>query len=221
MTPNELKEATALLQAALDNLGYPVGNIDGIYGPKTRGGVLAYVEAGGKPGPGAHTAGELPWVTLAKTVYGLHEIRDKKKLTEFLKSDGALLGDPSVYPWCGDFAETCIKRTLPDEVFPGALGVNPYWARNWALLGEYTEPTYGCILSFERETGGHVAICLGHDGDKNFIVLGGNQSNTVSVTKIEKSRMLPKGSRWPSTFERRPIYLPKVTIEGAVSTNEA
>ena len=39
-------------------------------------------------------------------------------------------------PWCGDFVETCIRAALPDEPLPGALGINPYWARNWLLFGQ-------------------------------------------------------------------------------------
>jgi uncharacterized protein (TIGR02594 family) len=133
---------------------------------------------------------ELPWIALGRLMLGLHETRDKAALMEFLKSDGAALGDPAVFPWCGDFVETCIKRTLPEEAFPGDLGKNRYWARNWALLGKAVAPTYGAILVFSRPGGGgHVGFCLGQDGD-NFVVLGGNQSNAVNVAKYSAAGLL-------------------------------
>ena len=56
----------------------------------------------------------------------------------WLKRDGRSLGDPGKNPWCGDFVETCIRMGLPDEPLLGALGTNPYWARNWLLFGERT-----------------------------------------------------------------------------------
>jgi uncharacterized protein (TIGR02594 family) len=221
LTPAQIKEAFVMLQSALHDLGYPVGKIDGVFGPKTRGGMAALMEADGKPGSPITHGIELPWVSLGRLMLGLHETRDKAKLAEFLKSDGATLGDPAVLPWCGDFIETCIKRTLPDELFPSALAANPYWAKNWALLGKAVAPTYGAIMAFERPGGGgHVGICLGQDGE-NFVVLGGNQSNSVSITKIAKSRLLKNGARWPSTFDERPTFLPVATVAGAVSINEA
>jgi hypothetical protein len=35
---------------------------------------------------------------------------------------------------------------LPDEPLLGALGTNPYWARNWLLFGQDTKPTTGAML---------------------------------------------------------------------------
>ena len=39
--------------------------------------------------------------------------------------------------------ETCIRMGLPDEPLLGALGTNPYWARNWLLFGQETKPVPG------------------------------------------------------------------------------
>ena len=86
---------------------------------------------------------------------------------------------------------------LPDEPLLVALGTNPYWARNWLLFGQQTKPVTGAVLIFERGSGGHVGFAVGQD-DTHFFVLGGNQSDAVTIARIAKSRLL--GARWPSTY---------------------
>lgn len=164
---------------------------------------------------------ELPWLVEGRKVLGWHEERDNKRLRAWLKSDGKTLGDPDALPWCGDYVETCIKLTLPDEPLPGRVGENPYFARNWTGFGVKRTPTYGAVLVFERgPNSGHVGFCVGESLDgKAFLVLGGNQGDTVSVVPIAKSRML--ACRWPATFPLRPINLPRMSVTQALSTNEA
>jgi uncharacterized protein (TIGR02594 family) len=124
---------------------------------------------------------------------------------DWLKRDGRSLGDPGKNPWCGDFVETCIRMGLPDEPLLGALGTNPYWARNWLLFGQETKPVLGAVLIFERGSGGHVGFAIGQD-DTHFYVLGGNQSDAVTIARIAKSRRSRPRSRrarttsacWPS-----------------------
>lgn len=151
---------------------------------------------------------ELPWIEEAKSVLGLHETRDNAALKTWLISDGKTLGDPDALPWCGDFVETCIKRTLPNEILTGTLKENPYWARNWLLLGKKVKPCYGCVIIFERGKGGHVGFLVGED-TTDFYVLGGNQGDTVSVSRISKKRML--GTRWPSSHPMETKKLPVLT----------
>ncbi len=101
------------------------------------------------------------------------------------------------------------------------LQVHPYFARNWTGFGVKRTPTYGAVLVFERgPNSGHVGFCVGESLDgKAFLVLGGNQGDTVSVVPIAKSRML--ACRWPATFPLRPINLPRMSVTQALSTNEA
>ena len=121
-------------------------------------------------------------------------------------------------PWCGDFVETCIRMALPDEPLLGALGTNPYWARNWLLFGQETKPVTGAVLIFERGSGGHVGFAVGQD-DTHFYVLGGNQSDAVSIARIAKSRLL--GARWPAAYPPRPQRLPTMKPgELLATTNE-
>jgi len=164
------------------------------------------------------TQQELPWITEGKKVFGLHEVRDNAKLSAWLRSDGKTLGDPKKLPWCGDYTETAVKNSLPKEPFPGALGKNPYWARNWLHFGEDTQPCYGCIVVFSRGQGGHVGFAVGEDAT-DFYVLGGNQSDSVNIVRISKQRFL--GARWPITFSGSKRPLPQMTPNNIPrSTNE-
>lgn len=163
---------------------------------------------------------KLPWIAEAEKVHGLHEVRDLKALSTWLKSDGATLGNPSKMPWCGDFVDTALERALPDEPRPGALKVNPYWALNWGLLGNDCAPVYGAVVTFKRTGGGHVGFLVGISEDRKFyLVLGGNQSNRVSRTWIAVSRA--QETRWPATHANPKTPLPVFKKAGKASTNEA
>lgn len=110
---------------------------------------------------------------------------------------------------CGDAVETPIALTLSKEKLPE----NPYLARNWLKFGKPLEtPIYGSIGVFWREkktgTKGHVGFLVGEDKD-HYYVLGGNQRNSVNVTKISKERFL--GARWPLTYPIRKMPLPRMS----------
>ncbi len=210
-------EAIRLIQSGLDRLGHAPGAIDGQWGVRTARALKQLIAANGRAASMA-PAGQLPWITEAKTALGRREARDRTWLMDWLKRDGRSLGDPSKTPWCGDFVETCIRIGLPDEPLLAALGANPYWARNWLLFGRDTKPVPGAVLVFERGSGGHVGFAVGQD-DTNFFVLGGNQSDAVTVARVAKSRLL--GARWPATFPPRLQRLPTMKPgELLTTTNE-
>jgi len=161
---------------------------------------------------------ELPWILEGKKVWGWHEVRNRDQLRQWLRSDGKTLGDPKALPWCGDYTETAIKNSLPSEVFRGKLAENPYWARNWEFFGVATELCYGCVVVFSRGSGGHVGFAVGEDTD-HLYVLGGNQSDAVTIVRIAKNRLL--AARWPSSFANPNRSLPAMSANGIpVSTNE-
>lgn len=150
---------------------------------------------------------ELPWIAESKKVFGLHEVHHNKRLRQWLISDRNTLGDPAQLPWCGDFVETAIKRSLPTEELTGKLAENPYWARNWSEFGIPVPPIYGSIAVFTRDGGGHVGFLVGFD-DTDYYVLGGNQGNTVSVVRIAKNRLL--ATRWPRSYKQEVRSLPRL-----------
>jgi len=219
-------------QTRLKELGFDPGVIDGKFGPNTKRAILAFqrsvgISADGVVGPitWSHlfkevkeTKGsdELPWMYEAYKMKGYHEVKNKSALFKWLKSDGMSVGDPSRIPWCGDFVETAIKLGLPNEPFTGNLAKNPYWARNWAEFGREVKPQYGAVLVFTRGSGGHVGFYVGESG-KYYSVLGGNQSNAVTISRIAKNRCI--GVRWPTTYSESGKVV--TSNAGSISTNEA
>ena len=207
-------DAIRLLQSGLDRLGHTPGAIDGQWGVRTARALKQLIAANGRAASLA-PPGPLPWITEAKTALGRNEARDRTWLMDWLKRDGRSLGDPAKSPWCGDFVETCIRIGLPDEPLLGALGTNPYWARNWLMFGREVKPITGAVLIFSRGSGGHVGFVIGQD-DTHFYVLGGNQSDAVTTARVAKSRLL--GARWPLTYPPRLQRLPTMKQGEFLST---
>lgn len=227
------------LQGQLKAAGFNPGAIDGIWGRNTASALERFQRAHALPVTGQADAttvtrlrstspvlepardlySRYPWMALALRKKGLREGRDNAELRKFLKSDGKTLGDPAKLPWCGDFVETCIAVSLPREPLP----VNPYLARNWQKFGQHSEPGFGTVLVFWRtsktkSTNGHVGFYVGED-DAHFYVLGGNQSNSVSIAKLDKGRLL--SARAPTTVTDFVLYKVQMNDDGPVSTNEA
>lgn len=209
-------KTTLDIQRRLTELGFDSGPIDGVRGRKTITAVKRYqssshLEPDGIVGPDtlralfggtaivpSESPDAAPWLDVAWRMKGLHERRDNAALREFLKSDGGTIGDPAKIPWCGDFVQTCVAIALPDEPLPS----NPYAAINWMKFGREKQPQRGAILIFWRGSPdgweGHVGFYVSED-QTHFHVLGGNQTDSVTVSRIAKGRMRKGGCRWPIT----------------------
>jgi uncharacterized protein (TIGR02594 family) len=94
-------------------------------------------------------------------------------------------------PWCSFFANWVLQKA-------DLKGSGSAAARSWLKWGEELQkPRRGCVVVLSRPgapSNGHVAFYVGDQGD-NFLLLGGNQGNQVSVKPYAKSRLL--GFRWP------------------------
>ena len=118
-------------------------------------------------------------------------------------------------PWCGLFMALIAKRAGK------AAPAKPLWARSWSQFGIASpQAALGDVLVFARaKGGGHVGLYVGED-ETAFHVLGGNQSDAVSITRIARSRCIAI---------RRPIYQVQpasvapvhLAASGVISTNEA
>lgn len=119
--------------------------------------------------------------------------------------------------WCGLFAAIVAYRRMgvAKEVVE-----EPLWARNWANYGVKSKtPGLGDVLVFERGSGGHVGFYIAEDAGA-YHVLGGNQSNKVSIARVLKSRLI--AARRPHYNVQPDSVKPyRVKTEGALSTNEA
>lgn len=133
------------------------------------------------------------WLTIARGYVGVREISGPKhnstimgwlrRLKSWIKDDET--------PWCGTFVAAIMQEAgLPyPPVYPRA--------KAWAEYGANLRSTHvapGAILVFERQGGGHVGFYVGED-ETAFQVLGGNQGNAVSITRIAKERCI--AIRWP------------------------
>ncbi|PIE15187.1 MAG: peptidoglycan-binding protein [Rhodobacterales bacterium] len=200
------------IQRRLAELGFDPGPIDGLRGPRTDAAVVAFKRSIGlrprpyvgpltlaalfEAGPAALISKggtELPWMIAAQDVRGLHEARDTALLSHWFDRSLSWI-DPREVAWCGAFVATCHKIADPGIALPD----NPLGARNWLAFGRSCSPVFGATLVFWRgkRTGwkGHVGFYTGEDAT-HYHVLGGNQSNAVTVTRVAKRRLL--AARWP------------------------
>jgi uncharacterized protein (TIGR02594 family) len=76
----------------------------------------------------------------------------------------------------------------------------PLSALAWASWGQkLNAPTPGTVLVYSRAGGGHVTLYESEDETYYYYCRGGNQSDSINVTKIAKSRAI-KAIRWPTGF---------------------
>lgn len=217
------------VQSRLHDLGFNPGPVDGVRGPRTDAALVAFKKSIGfrarpfvgpltlealEPAPGKTS---VPWMSEAMRMKGLHEQRDVGVLRRWFDSSLSWI-DPSEIPWCGAFVATCYRQWDKDIPLPN----NPLGARNWREFGIPTHPVLGACLVFWRGSPqgwkGHVGFYYGED-NTHFHVLGGNQSNAVTVSRISKTRLL--SSRWPTgqEIEGQTVHLAR---NGAkITENEA
>ena len=115
-------------------------------------------------------------------------------------------------PWCGLFAARAMKEA---GIAPPKIAVR---ASSWGSWGRAISPRVGAILVFKRDGGGHVGFYVGEDFSC-YHVLGGNQGDRVSITRIEKARLV--ACRWPGGLEAytKPLVLRSTGVP--VSKSEA
>ena len=114
----------------------------------------------------------------AEEMVGLSERYDRAQLTDVLGID------PVRTEWCAAF----VNAILELDGIPGSESVSEYplLARSFLEWGERVEPAdiqRGDIVVFPRGNQGwqgHVGFFAGHDLDNNWVIVGGNQDNTVS-----------------------------------------
>lgn len=126
-------------------------------------------------------------ISEARKFYGLHEEKDRKQIKE-------LVGvDPVRTEWCAAFA----NAVLDMQGIPGSESVSEYplMARSFIRWGDKVEVEdiqRGDIVVFPRgDQGwqGHVGFYVNTQDDK-WVVLGGNQDNTVSYGLYDPKKVI-------------------------------
>lgn len=137
------------------------------------------------------------WLAEARKYLGLREIqgtRHEPGVVEFFKDSGNSWVQDDETAWCGAFVAAVFKRAGLPAVRPPGEKANALRAREWLNVGMPVErPKVGDLVIFWRgsKSGaqGHVGFYIGEDTDK-ILVLGGNQSNQVNISRYAKSRLL-------------------------------
>lgn len=155
--------------------------------------------------------------------YGIKEITGEKNNPEILKMAEAL-GVEKIYTndeisWCAVFiCYLCLQTGKP-------MPFKEYEILRAASFTKWGNPVvrgseqFGDILVFTRPGGGHVGLLIAESKD-TFHVLGGNQSNAVTITEISKYR-LSAARRYYATKAPESVKMYILDSSGKVSTNEA
>jgi uncharacterized protein (TIGR02594 family) len=216
------------IQRALKERGHDPGPIDGAWGPRSRAAMTVFQSRQGLAlllprVPPVERVTKPLWLAEAERLKGLREgvgAADNPTIMGWARrlKQAAFKSDATA--WCGLFVAHCMSSALPGEPIPS----NPLGARNWLSYGRSVpRPVPGAILVFWRGKRdgwqGHVGFYVGEDAAA-FHVLGGNQSDAVTVARLGKERLL--GARWPATAPLPASFSPVAkTATGRLSTNEA
>lgn len=151
-----------------------------------------------------------PWMKIAESYLGTTEIsgsRHNPVILKFFKESGHAQIRDDETPWCSAFTNGVLYEA-------GMIGTKNLMARswlNWKHGDKVINPRFGDIAIFKRgnsQVYGHVAFFISWD-DKYVYVLGGNQSNSVTRTRIPRSNLL--GFRRPNASAYGTTQIPKIT----------
>lgn len=138
-----------------------------------------------------------PWMAGAQLELGVHERAgdaDNPRILEYHETTirtrlHKWFAD--AVPWCSSFVNWAFKKV-------GITGTNNPSAISWAKWGVPCEPKFGAVLVLTRQyfpvRKRHVCFYFDEDGE-DFLVLGGNQKNEVSIERRPKKRLV--ACRWP------------------------
>ena len=162
---------------------------------------------------------ELKHVSIARSYLGLTELGSTNKhptIDAWAKSLSGkwLIGQP----WCGTFVAQVFKEAELTSKIPKDF----FRAKEWEKVGtKLDKPAYGCVVTFTRDGGGHVGFVVGKTKSGMLKVLGGNQSNAVTIQDFDPKRVT--AYRWVSTgtVPNEHRYDLPVLPAGKISTNEA
>lgn len=94
-------------------------------------------------------------------------------------------------PWCSSFVCWCVEQA-------GIASTRSARARSWLDWGLHGDAARGAIVVLSRGANpqsGHVGFFVEHDREQRFFLLGGNQSNAVTIESFPWTRVLDV--RWP------------------------
>lgn len=136
------------------------------------------------------------WLKIAFKELGQKEVSGSKhneRIIEYHKSTTLKAGEDEI-AWCSSFVNWCINQAGIEGTGSAAARSWTNWAGKVSLSGTLKR---GSIVVLKRGTKswqGHVGFLVKYD-DKHFWLLGGNQSNSVSIQKYYRHDLI--SIRWP------------------------
>lgn len=149
-----------------------------------------------------------PWLNAMRAIEGTHEVAgddDSPVIMSWPKEIAEKYPEYAAYcrtythdsiAWCGLTMAIVMTRS----------GVKPVrdflWADNWRNLGtKLDKPRLGCVMTFKRSGGNHVALYLRTEG-QYYWVIGGNQNDGVNEER--KPIADCTGMMWPNVMAEKP-----------------
>ncbi|HYX32902.1 MAG TPA: TIGR02594 family protein [Oligoflexus sp.] len=157
------------------------------------------------------------WLKVAKAELGVSEQRGSgqhnQRILEYFRSVGDSWIQSDETPWCGAFVGWSLLQSGEPIAKPRMGSFRAISAQTWKLYGkELTEDALvpGVIIviydtertSEDTRSGYHVGFYLDRiveDDQEHLIILGGNQSNRVSVKSYPMNKWEIRELRWPRT----------------------
>ena len=145
-----------------------------------------------------------PWMKVASMELGVHENpapgQHTQRILEYHGTTSLHAGTDEM-PWCSSFVNWVMKKA-------GHPGTNNALAKSWLSWGKtLATPRYGAITIIKRKgahqdaatgsaTGYHVAFCVQATAT-HVELLGGNQSDSVRISRYPLGSYEVQGYRWP------------------------
>jgi uncharacterized protein (TIGR02594 family) len=141
------------------------------------------------------------WMELAKNEVGQQEVAGQAANPRIIEYHAAttLKSQSDEVAWCSSFVNWCLTKA-------GIAGTRSAAAASWVGWGGRSETRYGAITviynaasanSSLSRSGNHVGFLV-EDTSTHYVLLGGNQSNSVKVTRFPKKKWKLKACRWPA-----------------------
>ncbi len=144
--------------------------------------------------PNQQSNDDPPWLSIARREIGVKERPGSAHHPRILQYHAStrLRATTDEVPWCAAYVCWCLEQA-------GITSTRSAAAASYRTWGQSCELKDGAVVVFGKSDPdaagtGHVAFCVGVDGD-DVLVLGGNQRNSVNVSRRPRSRIV--AIRWP------------------------
>lgn len=174
--------------------------VDGVVGPKTWA-ALTSLPAAPNLSPPVVPTNSAPWMEYARKEIDQTEIPGKKHNPKIIAyhATTTLRASADETPWCSSFVNWALVQA-------NVKGTNSAAAISWMQWGKASGALNGAITviynskaanSSLSASGNHVGFLV-QETPTHYVLLGGNQSDSVKVSYFPKSSWILRGYRWPN-----------------------